>query len=246
MALPPIRFQLNPGLDRQALAAAYQAQGWVQATDLFVADVADQLYDTLEKHTPWHLTVHQDGGKPRLLSQADWRALAPGDLEALMRDATTRAGAGFSYVYMCYPMIDAYVQGRDAGHPLHSLTEFLNSNEMLSFARDISGHDDVVKMDAQATFYRPGDFLTLHDDRDKGQRLAAYTLGFSRGWRPDWGGQLMFHTPSNDIERGFIPRFNTMTLFRVPTLHSVAPVAPYARNPRLSVTGWLRNDPPVK
>jgi SM-20-related protein len=35
-----------------------------------------------------------------------------------------------------------------------------------------------------------------------------------------------------------------LTLFKVPMLHSVAPVAPYAAAPRYMITGWLRDDPP--
>ena len=70
-------------------------------------------------------------------------------------------------------------------------------------------------------------------------RLVAYTIGFSRPWRADWGGQLLLHDEYGDVERGFAPAFNTLTMFRVPRVHSVAPVAPYAGAPRFSVTGWL-------
>ena len=32
-----------------------------------------------------------------------------------------------------YPMIDAYLAGRDPGHPIHALTEFLNSQAFIGF-----------------------------------------------------------------------------------------------------------------
>ncbi len=102
----------------------------------------------------------------------------------------------------------------------------------------------MIKADAQATFFRPGDFLALHDDGDgPGEgRICAYTFGFTRAWRPDWGGQLLFHGPDGEIERGYRPAFNTLTLFQTPRAHSVVPVAPYAPAARLSVVGWARND----
>ena len=78
-----------------------------------------------------------------------------------------------------------------------------------------------------------------------GERRAAYTIGLTRTWRPDWGGQLMFHDEAGDVVRGLLPRFNVLTLFKVPLLHSVAPVAPYAAAPRFMITGWLRDDPPI-
>ena len=116
---------------------------------------------------------------------------------------------------------------------------------MLALARRVSSAPQVIKMDAQATWYRPGDFLTLHNDfNERHERVAAYTLSFTRGWRPDWGGQLLFHNEDGDIELGLQPGFNVLTVFQTPRLHSVAPVAPYAGAPRLSITGWLRSDRP--
>ncbi len=106
------------------------------------------------------------------------------------------------------------------------------------------GGDPVGGVRAQASNYRLGDFLTLHDDsHQRDDRLAAFTLGFTRDWRPDWGGQLLFHDADGQIERGFTPGFNVLTLFRVPRVHSVAPVATYAAAKRLSLTGWLVREP---
>ena len=77
-----------------------------------------------------------------------------------------------------------------------------------------------------------------------GERRAAYTLGLTRDWRTDWGGQLLFHDEAGDVPRGLMPRFNVLTLFKTPQWHTVATVAPYAGAPRLSITGWLRDDKP--
>jgi SM-20-related protein len=164
-------------------------------------------------------------------------------VEQRLQALAGRASQGFAYVYLVYPMILAYLEGRDPGHPLHMVSEFLNGPEFLAFGRAVTGEAGVIKADAQATFYRPGDFLNLHDDSGVGERRAAYTLGFTRRWRPDWGGQLLFHDAAGDVTRGFAPRFNVLTLFRAPRQHSVAPVAAYAAAPRLSITGWLRDDP---
>jgi SM-20-related protein len=53
------------------------------------------------------------------------------------------------------------------------------------------------------------------------------------------------HGDDLEIERGFMPGFNALTIFNVPRWHSVAPVAPYAGAPRLSIVGWARRDPKV-
>ncbi|HRE43544.1 MAG TPA: 2OG-Fe(II) oxygenase family protein [Terricaulis sp.] len=142
-------------------------------------------------------------------------------------------------------MTDALLKGRDLGHPLHELTGFIHGPDFLRFAVAVTGAESAVRAEAQASYYNPGDFIGLHDDtsREAGNRLVAYTLGFTRRWRSDWGGQLLFHDGKGDVERGLVPRWNTLTLFGVPRLHSVAPVAAYAGAPRISVVGWLRDDP---
>jgi SM-20-related protein len=100
------------------------------------------------------------------------------------------------------------------------------------------------------TNFRPGDFLTVHTDTSKDMvaedRVCAYTLGFTRKWRVDWGGQLLFYDQAGQIMRGLPPAFNTLTLFTVPRAHAVATVAPFTGAPRLSIVGWGRSDPAQK
>ena len=234
--------RLNPALDAAAHAAAYARDGYVQVRDLLPADAAEALALTLETAVDWDLFLSSPSG-PEVLNREQLGAMGREAIARRLAEVDARARDGFAYRYLGYPMITAYLTGRDPGHPLHALLEFLNSPELLGFARSVTSEPGVIKADAQATYYRPGDYLTLHDDTGVGERRAAYTLGFSRSWRADWGGQLLFHGPDGEIVRGLMPGFNVLTLFRTPQWHSVAPVAPYAGGPRLSITGWLRDDP---
>lgn len=236
--------RLNPALDPTAFAAAYAREGVARIPDVFEPAVVDRLAGILEQTIDWDVICSDERGKAEVMDRARRQALGGDAVAQRLREATIRARDGFAYVYLGYPMIDAYMAGRDPGHPIHALTEFLNSEAFIGFCSAVTGETAVTKIDGQATCYRPGDFLTLHDDTGVGERLAAYTLGLTRTWRPDWGGQLLFHDAKGDIERGYAPAWNTLTLFRVPRVHSVAPVAPYAGAARLMITGWLRNDPP--
>ena len=242
----PQELRLNPALDPAAFAETYARQGWVQIPGVFEPAVADALAGLLERGTPWNMALSDTLGKHEVLDGAAIQALGRDKLGEKVNAVARRAAESFAYCYLCYPMIDARLKGKDHGHPIHDLTDFINSPEFLAFGRAVIGAGKITKADAQATFYRPNDFLSLHNDLGtEDQRRAAYTLGFTRRWRPDWGGQLLFHDEAGDISRGLAPGFNMLTLFKVPTLHSVAPVAPYAAAQRLSVVGWLRDDPPA-
>lgn len=240
MTAPSIRF--NPEVDIAAAAAAYRRDGWVQIDDILEAGTAEYLADMLETRIDWDLAFHGEDDQPVVLGREQILALGDAALQQRLRDMMTRAGAGYGFLYQTYPLITAYLTQRDQGHPVHTLTEFLNG-AFVRLGAAVTGRRDIIKADGQLTRYRPGDFIGLHNDvgSEASDRLVAYTLGLTRTWRADWGGQLLFHDAAGDVIRGHAPRWNALTLFRVPQDHSVAPVAAYAQGPRLSVVGWLRN-----
>lgn len=233
---------LNPSLKADDYAQTYARDGVVQIEDVLAPGIAATLADAMERGVDWRLAYASPDGGHVMLTRAEMAAVGQAGLAQRVQAVTAQASRGFGYLYLVYPMIEAYVRGEDPGHPLHALTEFLNSPEFITFAREVTG-ETVIKVDAQASCYRPGHYLNLHDDRGEGNRRAAYTLGLTRDWRTDWGGQLLFHDARGDVVRGLLPRFNALTLFNVPLAHSVATVAPYAAAPRLTIAGWLRDDP---
>jgi len=191
----------------------------------------------------------QPGGRETVVSlgREDIEAQGHEAVQQRLRGVMERARGNYGFLYNCYPMVEAYLKGWDQGHPIHTLTEFLNSPDFLEFGRAVIGAERITKADAQATLYAPGHFLTRHvDEGYERERRAAYTFGFTPGWQTDWGGLLMFLDDNQDIERAFMPRFNVLTLFDGTKIHSVSPVSPFAGGARLQVTGWLRDDPAHK
>ena len=228
-------FRMNPAIDVRGYADTFRRDGIVQIRDIFEPALAELLEKALKDDTYWRLTYPDKNHKSVALNSGQ---LAKTDLQALAGEIMARASDGFSYVYLACSLNVTYSKPDQAHHPLHKLYNLLNSPEFLAFGRALTGHTDVVRTDATATWYRPGDFLTAHTDKI-GLRRAAYTLGLTRRWRVDWGGQLLFHTPRGDVERGYIPAFNVLTMFNIPRPHSVAQVAHYAKERRLTVSGWL-------
>ena len=190
---------------------------------------------------PYVIVAPDETGQTLVINDEVMRRFGEQQVRGFLTETIKRAGGGFAFIHRSYALQDEHQRAPD--EPIAAVTEFLQSRAFLDLGAEIVG-EAVDGVRVQASHYRRGDFLTLHDDsHGQDDRIAAFTLGFTRGWRPDWGGQLLFHDANGDVEQGFAPRFNVLTVFKVPRAHSVAPVAAYAGQPRLSLTGWFVREP---
>jgi len=226
--------QINPNLDRSALAQRFHSQGWVQIRDVLTIDSALAVQEMLVG-TRWGLAwqVGPDGAHYEPADKiATMSREGQAEILAKLNEAKTNAAA-YSYAFSSHPL---------QGSPHGELLEALNGADFLDLIRAVTGDAEIVRVDGQATLYAPGHYLAAHDDHEKevGRRLA-YVLSMTKGeWRPEWGGYLNFFNDEGDIEAGIRPRFNTLNLFAVPRWHSVSQVLIDAPMARYAVSGWGR------
>jgi Rps23 Pro-64 3,4-dihydroxylase Tpa1-like proline 4-hydroxylase len=231
--------QLNPGLDVGALARDFARHGRLHVRNLLTSDAAARLHRCLEQETDYSVAIMTEQGaqyaKPAALAQPDL-------MRQVQIGAYNRAHDGqFSFLYDVHVVTQTGAPYPQASHYLRAATDFLEGPAFLELCRKVTGLSDIAFADAQATRYRPGHFLTLHDDNVPEQkRLAAYVLNLTPRWRPEWGGMLLFLDGDGHVDQGFMPAFNALNIFTVPQRHVVSQVAPFAGGPRLSITGWLR------
>lgn len=227
--------ELNPALDLSAVSHMFSRNGRVHIPDALTPISAERIHHALRSETRWTLIVNKDG-TPAALS-------SPPPLGERMRHgaaAWEHARDKFAYIYDNHRLSFAgegyeFPQGYFA-----RVVAFLNSPAFIGAMRRITGVEAIAFADAQATVYRPGDFLTGHDDDAEGKnRVAAYVLNLTRGWRSDWGGELQFLGAEGEVLTGYAPAFNALNLFSVPQRHRVNRVALEGGN-RYSITGWLR------
>jgi Rps23 Pro-64 3,4-dihydroxylase Tpa1-like proline 4-hydroxylase len=228
--------ELNPALDCEALATSYARTGRIHIPDALTPSSAERVYRCLREETPWSFLVHKDGRRTEL------RNLAASDRAQLAAAAWAYGQDHFAYCYDNHYLshgLDPYLQPQ---HYQARVVEFLNSPAFISVMRRLTGMEGIAFADANATLYRPGDFLSAHNDLVPGQnRLAAYVISMTPGWRADWGGLLQFLDAGMNVEEeGYVPAFNALNLFRVPRAHRVSRVAPDGAS-RYSITGWLRS-----
>ena len=239
-AFPTLR--LNPALEPERFAKLYAADRFVQIPDMFEPEIASAIERMLTTLS-WRLVFSDPQEGVVQLTREDLQRLGQQGLNQRMAKVMELATRNYGYCYNAYQMNEAIADGRDPGHPVHKLTEFLNGEDFRRFGEAVIGETGITRTDAQATLYTRGSFLTRHiDDGSKHERRCAYTMGFTEGWMTDWGGLLMFLDGNTDISSAFLPRFNVLTLFDGRKIHAVSPVSAFAGKPRLSVAGWLRND----
>ncbi|MGA7966728.1 MAG: 2OG-Fe(II) oxygenase family protein [Gammaproteobacteria bacterium] len=235
---------LNPALDIAAHATPFSERGRVQIPGLLEPAYADTLEGCLSTDVPWGLSVLENG-KGRTFKAEELQQMQRADWQKLMLEVQNSAREGYQFIFNSYQMVTAWKERRDPELLLHPFFEFLNSAPMLDFAREVTGCRDIAKADAQATRYLPGHFLRRHDDFGQqsatDSRLVAYVLNLSRDWHADWGGLLQFMDENERVTESWVPRFNSLSLFKVPAWHCVSCVAPYATAPRLAITGWFRS-----
>lgn len=218
-------------LDVDAWRRHLAHHGRVQILRFLQDDAAERLHHCLREEVPWH---QAERGRPNL-------ELGRGDAGHVQLDTATldAAHGGFHFVYDRHLILESVQRSRQEATLLHDVLYFLNSEPFLQFARYVTGESRLSMVSAQATRYRPGQFLRMHDDRqdDEGRRYA-YVMNLSRRWLADWGGLLHFVDAAGSTVESFTPFWNSLSLFRVPSLHHVGLVAPWAQEPRLAVTGW--------
>lgn len=237
-------FTLAPRPDLAKLSATFAAAGRVEIRDLLAPGQAKHLRAQLNERTDWRLVLNA-GERVYEIPRAGIEAMTAEQKGELDERLANTARHGFQYRYETIRVHDRQAAG-DTADLLAGFVAFMSSRPVLDLVARITGIAELDFADGQATAYGPGDFLTRHDDNVTGKRRrAAYVFGLSPDWRAEWGGLLMFHRDDGNIAEAFVPAMGALRLFAVPVQHSVSYVTPFAPEPRLSVTGWLRAHEPT-
>ena len=231
---------LKDSLDAGALASGFVESGRLQIRDFLRHDAALGVFREMSDAKDWRLAVNR-GDTTQDYEESELAGWPPEKVEALEREVVIAGRSGFQFRYDAIRVPTGATADHATPPMLRAFVDFLNAPETIDFMRRLTGIEDIDFADAHATRYRPGHFLTAHDDLnvEMGRRVA-YVMNLTPQWRPDWGGLLQFYDDRGNVAQGFTPAFNVLNLFRVPQPHSVSWVTPLAGAARYSITGWLR------
>jgi len=215
-------------IDAAGYVSRFSHKGRIRLEGAVSAPDAEAVHHALEQQTPWELQLVSGEGKPEVINRAELNALPASTIQARLQEAAERAQSGLSYLRLGLDLLAADVP------PLGEITALIRSQAFAQFCESLTGLAGLELNTLTATCYRPGDFFTRHTDN--AARLC-FEWSFTRDWRSDWGGQVLFHSPSGDIEGGIMPRLNDLALYAGDQPRSVASVAAYAAGPRFAISG---------
>lgn len=239
----PLR--IDPTLDASTMTSAFKRFGRLHIPAFLTPDSALALHRRLADETLWVCSTLTGGANADVPVEM-LEALSPADYARFLAAAHAEASHGFHYLFDSVRISTPLEKGQPLEPEYRAVAEFLNGPAFLGFVRALTGDDRCRYVDSQATRYLPGHYLTEHDDIKPGfGRLYAYVLNLTPDWRADWGGLLNFMDEDGHVAEAYRPGFNALNIFRVPQLHAVSAVAPFAVGARLSITGWIRDAVPA-
>lgn len=233
-------FSLALSVDAASLRPIFAKSRRIHVPQVLEDSCAKRLFRYLEQETPWSLVLNS-GDTVYDLNRVARAALGPVRERDLIGNVYDQARNSFQYLYEACRVSEDQGERAQMRNPLVRFVDFLNSSAFIEFARTLTGRADIDFADAQATCYRRGHFLNVHDDDvPVKNRVAAYVFNFTPKWVADWGGQLQFIAADGHVAEAYVPCFNALNLFMIGQPHLVSCVAPFAGADRYSVTGWLR------
>lgn len=230
--------RINSRLDAHELSQQFAKGARLQIEDFLELPDAKKLAESLET-LDWRLVLNS-GSRHVDLHPSQLAALQPAQQATILAEVKKNAVNHFQYLYENYPVADIAEAGQLNHRMLATAFATMNSQPVRDFLAKVTGTATDF-CDMQATRFSPGHFLTIHSDNAVGKnRKLAYVLSLTGGWSPTWGGQLQFLDGRDRVTGSYIPRFNALSVFTVPTAHHVSQVTNFAPKGRVSLTGWYR------
>lgn len=211
--------------------------GRVQIPEFLRGQDAFALYRCLAEQLSWQLAA---GGGDRAWTSARGAYPDGASYQKIAMRAQAHAEHGHQYLHDCYAPDAEQVQDEDApGLAIDVVPELFNSARFLAQIRALTGDEQLARVSAQALRLRPGQFLLPEEPpADDDGRRYFYTLHLTPVWRAEWGGLLQSLDAQGDVHESYLPRWNTLSLLRLPQRHQRTLVAPWAPRPQYAIAGW--------
>jgi SM-20-related protein len=230
-------------LDTEALHREYADTGAVIIPNLLREDVAEAAFTSLQSAVPWEFHVRQMHAQGvGIVDPVQFAEMTPRQIKRMVPKIAQLKDNDFTFAYCRYTIPTKLEQAAPDTRILSEIYRYFNSPEYLALMAKITGDDSGKEVSTWASRYDRNHHLSIHMDESPGQgRIAAHVLGLSKDWKKEWGGNFAFCNKQGKPVKLVPPAFNQLVLFKVPRLHLVTQVKPYAMESRYSLFGWYKS-----
>lgn len=127
----------------------------------------------------------------------------------------------------------------DQANPFPATIDYLSRIEAIIPQLNRTFYLGIRTYECHYAVYPAGTYYKRHSDRHKmsSPRVVSMVFYLNQDWAPEDGGQLRIYEKDNILEE-VVPQGGTLVLFLSEIEHEVLPT----NRPRLSLTGWMRNE----
>ena len=233
---------INEKLDTKALAKDFASKVRVQIKDFLQEVHAERIFTSIATETPWQFT-YNDGDDIYFLSPTDLQQMITRRKSDLSTKIFERARTQFQFVQQDCALKRLEGESPTPEHLLDKVQAFFNSKEFLKFAKSITGLKNLQSSDAWAVFFNRDQFYGQSDGQlTNKRRKVGFHFGLTKDWRADWGGYHCFFDENDNIEEGYKPLFNALTLFKLPQTQSIQYIPTFTGTPKFGIHGYIQVD----
>jgi len=233
---------INPALNAVELSESFARNKSIQIFDFLKEDKANELHNWFSSDIPedWWFTSIMNPSDEDYKGAMNIRHKP--EAQELINIKIKEANEVFMNGSFSYVFDRSMTHAAKCNCLECQFNLFLKSDFMLFFIKTITGVEISKTNEVFSSRYTAGQFLSPHHDKNKGKIGFVYSL--SKGWRPEWGGNLHFMEEDyRTVTKTIVPVFNRLTMFDIPARdgvpHYVSHVLPYVETKRISITGWF-------
>lgn len=229
-------------LDVEALHQQIEETGVAIIKNLLCEEVAEAAYECLVNCVPWEFHYRKPHkGEVEIIKNSELQGMSDKDIQKRVPKVVKLKDNDFTFAYCRYTIPTNLEQTPENLQILTRIYRYFNSPEYLKIMGDITGNHDGREVSAWASRYDRHHHLSIHMDEDPRQgRIIAHVLGLTKNWKKEWGGNFAFCNAHGKPVDVVPPAFNQLVIFKVPRLHLVSQVKPYAQGSRYSLFGWYK------
>lgn len=197
-----------------------------------------RLHRWLKEANSWGLTL-SDGDRILGLAPTEYRSCRSNRLEECTAVAYSAARKGFAFIR------EELWDGKRnesmksiCSDPMLAFRELIGSTTFKQYIATVVGQKEVELVRLTVERYACGHFFAFTSGAPADAEIG-FSFDLTETWVSEWGGLLEFCDFFGSVECGYLPEFNTLTVYDLAKSRGISFVSPLSRRDRYLIVGQM-------